>query len=97
MKKNRPVDKLYKTIANAQKKLEAIRAKCKHKKTHIGLYSWRIGAMDNAELCNACDAVISNNATIFGGIQPTTNLSSSNLFITTDGNIKFNLPGEELK
>lgn len=68
MKKNRPVDKLYKTIANANKKLEAIRKKCPHKKTRMGLYSWRIGAIDNAELCNACDAVIPNNNTVFGGI-----------------------------
>jgi hypothetical protein len=72
MKKNRPVDKLYKTIANAQKKLDAIRKVCKHKKTHIGMYSWRIGAMDQAELCNACDAVVPNNSTIFGGVQTQT-------------------------
>lgn len=63
MKKNRPVDKLYKTIANAQKKLEAIKKNCKHKKTRVGLYSWRIGDVNNAELCNNCDAVISNSST----------------------------------
>jgi hypothetical protein len=69
MKKNRPIDKFYKTIENAQKKIDAIRKNCKHKKTHMGLYSWRIGAMDNAELCNTCDAVIPNSKTIFGGWQ----------------------------
>lgn len=68
MKKNRPIDKFYKTIANAQKKIDAIRKNCKHKKTHMGLYSWRIGAIDNAELCNTCDAVIPNNETVFGGM-----------------------------
>jgi hypothetical protein len=82
MKKNRPVDKLYKTIANAQKKLEAIRKKCKHKKTRIGLYSWRIGSVSNAELCNACDAVIPNtNIVRFGG-------SGTNQSITLEGETK---------
>ena len=81
MKKNRPVDKLYKTIANAQKKIDAIRKKCKHKKTHMGLYSWRIGAMDNAELCNTCDSVIPNDTILFGNA-----LSLGNNQITSFGN-----------
>jgi len=77
MKKNRPVDKLYKTIANAQKKLDAIRAKCKHKKTRMGLYSWRIGAVANAELCNKCDAVIPNNITLGSTVSMTDNTNQS--------------------
>jgi hypothetical protein len=60
MKKNRPVDKFYKTIENAQKKIDAIRKKCKHKKTHIGMYSWRIGAFDQRVLCDDCDAPVGN-------------------------------------
>lgn len=80
MKKNRSVDKLYKTIANAQKKLEEIRKNCKHKTTRIGNYSWRIGAIDTAELCNRCDAVIPNNDTVFGGVQ------TNKITITSDGN-----------
>jgi hypothetical protein len=66
MQKIRPVDKLYKTIANAQKKIDAIRKVCKHKKSHIGLYSWRIGAINNARLCNACDQVLPDPNTPFG-------------------------------
>jgi hypothetical protein len=82
MKKNRPIDKFYKTIANAQEKIDAIRKNCKHKKTHMGLYSWRIGAMDNAELCNTCDAVIPNNNMVFGGITTVSSATINGSAIT---------------
>lgn len=58
MRKNRPVDKLYKTIARATKKLEEIREKCKHGKTRPENYSWRPGAFSVENLCTKCDKVI---------------------------------------
>lgn len=69
MKKNRPVDKLYKQIAVAQDKINTLRKKCKHPKTHMGLYSWRIGAMDKVELCNTCDAVVKNFNAIYSNTE----------------------------
>jgi hypothetical protein len=94
MKKNRPVDKLYKTIANAQKKLEVIRKGCKHKKTHVGLYSWRIGSVVDAELCDACDAVVDNFNMIFGA-------ATSNNTITIEnkpfGTLRVNQSGADKK
>ena len=71
MKKNRPVDKLYKQIAKAQKKLEDIREVCKHKKTHVGLYSWRVGAVQNATLCDYCDAVVPVISDLFSTVNQT--------------------------
>jgi hypothetical protein len=54
----RSVDKLYKTIQNAEKKLAKIRAKCKHKKFTVRMYSWRIGSMQPQRLCNRCDSIV---------------------------------------
>jgi hypothetical protein len=74
MKKNRPVDKLYKAIANAEKKLADIRKKCKHKKTRTEWIYGIPGPISNANLCDTCDAVvlIPPATNTFGGAQTTT-------------------------
>ena len=58
MKKNRPVDKLYTQIEEAQKNLDTIRQECKHEKFRLGLYSWRVGSVVPQRICEECDAVV---------------------------------------
>ena len=35
-----------------------IRLDCNHEKTYIGNYSWRVGSIQSAELCEYCDKFI---------------------------------------
>ena len=64
------VDQLYQTIKEANGELDFIRENCSHKETRIGLYSWRIGCIDNAEICSDCDKLIK---TLGGPVQFPTN------------------------
>ena len=51
-------EKNYKQIAKSQARLEELRSICKHEKTYEGNYSWRIGAMQLAEICEYCGEMI---------------------------------------
>jgi hypothetical protein len=39
----------------AQLEIDEYRNKCDHAKTRIGLYSWRVGCIENWVLCVKCD------------------------------------------
>ena len=54
MKMKEECENLYKIIKNSQDRLEQLREICKHEETHIGNYSWRVGSVENAEICNIC-------------------------------------------
>lgn len=45
---------LYDTIKKSQDRLDEIRKICKHENTFKGLWSWRIGAENNATICSDC-------------------------------------------
>lgn len=50
---------MYEQIKKAQERLEEIRTKwCKHEYTHEGLYSWRVGCIDNATICSDCGHLV---------------------------------------
>jgi hypothetical protein len=48
------IEKLYAIIRKAEEEIREIRAACKHKKHHVGLYSSRPGDLHNAKICDAC-------------------------------------------
>lgn len=52
------VNGLYNTIHQAKADLEDIREKCKHEKTHSGMYSWAPGHCFPATICDDCDMCI---------------------------------------
>lgn len=41
-------------IVSAEKRIEELRAICKHEKTVEGCYSWRVGNIQLAEMCEYC-------------------------------------------
>lgn len=45
-------------INNATKALEHLREVCPHEHTHIGKYSWRIGVIQDARMCDYCGKMI---------------------------------------
>lgn len=45
-------------IKTAEKEIKALRKACKHIKTFEGIWSWRPGAMNPAEICNECGSLI---------------------------------------
>ena len=47
-------EQLYKQIADAQDELKEIRSKCKHENTFEGKYSWRVGCIEDATICDDC-------------------------------------------
>lgn len=49
---------VYATIKGAEAELQRLRANCKHEKTFVGNYSWRIGCSDSAEICEYCGQFI---------------------------------------
>ena len=49
---------MYSQIKNAENRLKELREICEHEDTDIGNYSYRIGVMEQAEICNACGIVI---------------------------------------
>jgi hypothetical protein len=51
-------DKQYGQIADARKRLEEIRAVCKHEQTFEGTYSYRIGVLMPAIICYFCGELI---------------------------------------
>ena len=71
------VDNLFNIIKEANQKLKNIRQQCLHKDTHMGNYSWRIGVINQVEMCDYCDEVI-KYPDHFAGNQVTTDSSNNN-------------------
>lgn len=51
-------DKYTKQIKSAAKDLEDLRSICEHPITYVGLYSWRIGCIDEANICADCGKMV---------------------------------------
>lgn len=51
-------EKMYVQIKSAEDQLKELRAICKHEKTFEGNYSWRIGAIQRADICEYCGEFI---------------------------------------
>jgi hypothetical protein len=49
---------MYSQIKNAENRLKELREICEHEDTDIGNYSYRIGVVGQAEICNSCGIVI---------------------------------------
>lgn len=51
-------EKMYAQIKQAEELLKEVRAICKHPNTFEGNYSWRIGALQQADICSDCGSLI---------------------------------------
>lgn len=51
-------EKMYLQIKTGEERLRYLRSICKHKKTFIGNYSFRIGNTVPAEICEYCNELI---------------------------------------
>jgi len=51
-------EQMYSQIKNAEERLKELRKECKHEKTFEGNYSWRIGAIQLADICEYCGELI---------------------------------------
>jgi len=51
-------EKMFAQIKSAEKRLEEIRAICKHEKTIVCDYSWRVGNINRSEICEFCGEFI---------------------------------------
>jgi len=49
---------LYEKIKSSQQRLEEIRKFCPHEKTFNGNWSWRVGCIDPAEICDHCGKML---------------------------------------
>jgi len=49
---------LYEQIKDADERLKKLRDICKHEKTFVGNYSYRVGSIMEAEMCVYCEKVI---------------------------------------
>lgn len=47
-------EKMYAQIKSAEERLKELRTICRHEKTFEGNYSWRIGAIHLADICEYC-------------------------------------------
>ena len=54
----RIVDIELTVIKNATKMIEQMRDICPHEHTRVGKYSWRIGVIQDAEICDYCGKMI---------------------------------------
>ena len=64
---------MYLQIKNAENRLKELREICEHEDTDIGNYSYRIGVVEQAEICNSCgivirDCSINHNALPLGAV-----------------------------
>lgn len=48
----------YAAIKEAEEHLTILRAECKHEHTYKGLYSYRVGAINNALICSYCGSCL---------------------------------------
>ena len=51
-------ERCFEQIKIAQERLEEIRKVCKHEKTYEGNYSWRIGNVQLADICEYCGELV---------------------------------------
>ena len=51
-------EKMYAQIKSAEERLKELRAVCKHEKTFEGNYSWRVGNIQLADICEYCCSMI---------------------------------------
>ena len=51
-------EKMYAQIKCSEDRLRALRAECKHEKTFEGNYSWRVGSIRLADICEYCGLMI---------------------------------------
>jgi CO dehydrogenase nickel-insertion accessory protein CooC1 len=51
-------EKMYAQIKGAEARLKELRTICKHEKTFEGNYSWRVGSIQLAEICEYCGEFI---------------------------------------
>jgi RecB family exonuclease len=49
---------MYSQIKKAENRLKELREICEHEDTDNGSYSYRIGVVQQAEICNSCGIVI---------------------------------------
>ena len=57
-KKKNECEQLYAQIKSAEEKLVKLRSDCKHEKTIEGMYSWRVGNFQLADICEYCHSMI---------------------------------------
>ena len=51
-------EKMYAQIKTAEERLQELREECKHEKTFEGNYTWRIGVIERADICEYCGRFI---------------------------------------
>ncbi len=51
-------ERAYAQIEAAKKRLAELRSVCKHERTYIGHYSYRPGAIDQANICEYCAEIM---------------------------------------
>lgn len=49
---------IYAQNEKNQERLDKIRKGCKHEKTFKGLYSWRVGCIQDADICEYCGELV---------------------------------------
>ena len=47
-------EEMYAQISSAEKRLKELRSECKHEKTFLGNYSYRVGNIQPSEICEYC-------------------------------------------
>jgi len=52
------VKELQEIVSTSQQKIETLRSICKHEKTFKGNYSWRVGVIEERDICEFCGEVI---------------------------------------
>lgn len=51
-------EQMYAQIKDAEDRLKELRAECKHEKTFEGYYSWRVGNIQSADICEYCGSLV---------------------------------------
>ena len=51
-------EQMYAQIKSSEERLKELRKICQHEKTFVGNYSWRIGAIQTADICEYCGELI---------------------------------------
>ena len=51
-------EQMYAQIKSAEDRLKELRADCKHEKTFEGNYSYRVGNIQLADICEYCGSLV---------------------------------------
>jgi hypothetical protein len=51
-------EQMYAQIKSAKERLKELTAICKHEKTFEGNYSWRVGNIQPADICEYCGSLV---------------------------------------